>query len=100
MVQPKTTSATVTRTISGIKNPGVKVYIGEGIIPGSLVVASLSVTDNGKGDVLISGTVMGSIDYPTGIITWGDSATGGAFTASFVYIPACSPVSYSESQGL
>ena len=98
MTQTNPSTNKITRSLSYSISAGGSLYIGEGILPGSLSWSGgISLTDDSKGNVYNSSTIVGSIDYTTGIITFG--IPGGTWngTGSVSYIPACLPTATSHT---
>jgi len=100
VVQSANNTQAVTRTLAGVMTPGTRTIIGEGILPLSLSVPTISLTDNGKGDILQGSTVVGSIAYETGTILWGTTASGSSFNTSFTYMPAAPYVAFTQAEGM
>lgn len=93
-----TTSTTVTRTLNYAIASGGKLYIGEGILPGTLNwTGDVTLTDDSKGNVLNGSTIVGSIVYETGVIVFGTISSYSGSSGSVTYVPACSPTLISDS---
>lgn len=92
MLQTNAAITSVTRSISFTIAANSKLYIGEGVLPGSFNwTGGLTLNDNSKGDILNNGTVVGSITYATGIVTFTNVTGNSNGTGTVTYIPACSP---------
>lgn len=97
----QTNEETVSRSLSYSITSASKLMIGEAVVPASLSwVGGISFTDNGQGDILQSSTIIGTIDYTTGIITFG--TPGGPFsgTGTATYIPAAPKNGVSQTGGI
>lgn len=93
-------AGTISRSYSFDMSEGARLYIGEGVQIGSFEIPSLGLTDNSRGGLLISGVVVGSITYATGIIDWGSEATQGTGTRTVQYVPACAPSRVAFGDGI
>lgn len=77
-------------------------FVGGGILPGSLSVVRAGITVTDKGGVLISnGSQCGIVDYDNGILTLSVNVFGtSSGTHVVTYKPAVGPVFVSESVGI
>ncbi len=92
MLQTDETIVSVTRSVSYTIAANSKLFIGEGVLPGSFNwTGGLTLTDNSKGDLLNNGTIVGSIAYATGICNFTNVTGSTSGTGSVTYIPACAP---------
>lgn len=97
MIQTKK-DAYINRTLSYAITSGSKIFIGEGILPGTFTwTGGVSLTEDGFGNVKSGSTIVGSIIYSTGIITFGDIGTYNGATGTARYVPACTPRQISET---
>jgi len=92
MLQTNEAITKVTRSIAYTITTNSKLFIGEGVLPGSFEwTGGLTLTDNYKGDILNGGTVVGSIAYATGICTFTNISGSTSGTGTVSYVPACQP---------
>lgn len=79
-----------------------QMFVGGGILPGSLTVARGSVTLTDRGGRLISGDVeVGTVDYSNGVLSLSSNVFGTSpGTHTVTYMPAAQPTLVSESIGL
>jgi hypothetical protein len=77
-------------------------FIGGGILPGSLSISRGGITLTDKGGVLLSGTdQVGTVDYENGICTLVTSVWGaGAGAHTVIYTPASAPTLVTSSIGI
>jgi hypothetical protein len=77
-------------------------FIGGGILPGSLSISRAGITLTDKGGVLLSGTdQVGTVDYENGICTLVTSVWGtGAGAHAVTYTPAGTPTLVTSSIGI
>lgn len=89
-------------TVTAIFDATHSLYVGGGILPGTLSVARSGVTVTDSGGKLYSDvTEVGAIDYGNGVLTLGTSVFGtGAGAHDISYVPAASATIVSESIGL
>lgn len=85
-----TAAGTLTRTHTATIAPLGMYVTPTGIWPGSLTLTwgGTVVTDDGVGNVLISGAVVGTVVYSTGIVTFNASAPSTTSTMTETYRPA------------
>jgi hypothetical protein len=93
--------AAVVQTLYASFHPAQALFVGGGMAPGTVSVASgdVVVSDAG-GRLLAGGTQVGTVDYANGVLTLLVPVFGvyaQAFTVS--YQPAASPTSVTQSQG-
>lgn len=84
-------TVTITKDISYRLSPNSSFHVGTPVQKGSLSlrISGTTFSDNGKGDIVNTASVhVGSIDYTTGIISFGSSAPSSTGTGSISYIPA------------
>jgi hypothetical protein len=81
----------VTRVLPFSISPGGVMHIGEAVIPGSLNFSGggFSLTDDSERNVFNGSTLVGSIQYETGLITFGEPGTTTSGTGTLTYKPAC-----------
>lgn len=85
-------SVKITRSFVYKTSPNAQLYIGEGVLPGSLSMSGgLAMVDDGTGNVLVSGNIIGAIHYPSGTIALNANAPTGNYTSQLSYIPAAAP---------
>lgn len=91
-----------TDVINAVFTTSNALFIGGGILPGSLTVSSSGVTMTDKGGALeVGGQPVGSIDYINGVLTLSVNAFGnirGNHTVS--YTPAATPTVVNSSIGI
>lgn len=88
----------ITRSISASIVSSGKLYLGEGVYPGSFVWSGgMPLSDNAKGDVYSGSTLVGTIDYTTGIISFGSITGSFNMTGTASYVPAANPVQITET---
>jgi hypothetical protein len=89
-------------TTSAALSPTAALYLGAGIVQGSLslVTGATTLTDNARGDLLSGATVVGAIDYTEGVLTGvsGGPSYGGSKTITWT--PAAMPGAVSLTAGL
>lgn len=102
LIQTQDEAATVTRSVSFNITTNSKLYIGEGIIPGSFQWSGGITLDdgNGTGNIYNGSTIVGSIAYDTGIITFGNPGITTSGTGVVTYIPACTITQVSQTGGI
>ena len=101
MLQTRDPQVSISRSIQFNIAPNAKLHIGEGILPGSFSWSGgLSLNDDGEGNIYNGSTIVGSIVYATGIITFGNSVSSSSGTGTATYIPACSPQQISHTGGI
>lgn len=94
--------ATVTLTAVGVFNPSTRLFIGGGILPGSLTVERTGVSVIDEGGVLkVGATEVGSVDYENGILALSsDVFGGGSGNFNVKYIPGARPDFITQSVGV
>jgi len=89
-------------TTSATLSPTAALYLGAGIVQGSLslVTGAVTLTDNSRGDLLSGATVVGAIDYTEGVLTGvsGGPTYGGSKTVTWT--PAATPSAVSLTAGI
>lgn len=100
---PLTASGGVlTLTTSASLSPTASLYLGAGIVPGSLTLTTgaTTLTDNARGDLLSGATVVGALDYTEGVVagTSGGPTYGGSKTVTWT--PAAAPSAVNLSAGI
>lgn len=91
------------RTISMTFTTSQSMFVGGGILPGSLSVTRGGITITDRGGVLIdnANAQVGTVDYENGILSLQTNVFGsGAGTHSVVYTPARRPVVVTDSLGI
>lgn len=98
----KTSDGTVTRQITFDIKTNAKLFIGEGVIPGSLDFSGggVSITEDSKGNVYNGSEIVGSITYATGIIIFGNTGLNTSGTGTITYEPACVIGQISQTGGI
>lgn len=82
-------SLRVTRPVVANFAPNGKLFLGEGILPGSFTwTGGMNLTDDGIGNILFGTATVGSISYVNGIITFSAAASSFSGTGVASYIPA------------
>jgi hypothetical protein len=87
-----------TTTLDAVK-PGVSLFIGTPVFPGTLSigVSGSTITDDG-GALLRSGVPIGTIDYGTGICTWTDACPAfGTASKTVTFAPAARPLRVADT---
>lgn len=94
--QPVVQTITMTFTVTQ------QMFVGGGILPGSLTVVRGSVTLADRGGRLISGDIeVGAVDYANGVLSLSSNVFGTSpGTHTVTYMPAARPILVSESIGL
>lgn len=94
-------SGTVSVTTSAALSPTASMYIGSGIMPGSLSVVSGTVTftDSG-GELRANGISVGTVDYVNGVLAIAQGGATYSGTKSVTYRPASAPLSPSATMAL
>ncbi|WP_336936491.1 hypothetical protein [Acinetobacter beijerinckii] len=95
-------SGTITAPFTTTVNTSQSLYIGSGVLPGSVSFSLFGqeITDNGGTLRTVSGTQVGTIDYQTGHIVWTNAIGTGAATISLTFTPASAPTQPFESYAL
>jgi len=101
MVQTKDADPSVSRSLSFNISSNAKLYIGEGVKPGTFTwTGGADLFDDETGNIYNGSTIVGSIDYPTGVITFGSTGISATGTGTATYVPACAPQQVSHSGGI
>lgn len=79
----------VSRTMSLQLYNGSTFIIGEVVRQGTFSIPSQQITDDGQGQVLKGSTVVGSILYETGYVTWTNLPSNLNFSGTVSYVPGC-----------
>ena len=92
-------SGTITAPYTTTVNTSQSLYIGSGVLPGSVSfnLFGQAITDNGGTLRTVSGTQVGTIDYQTGLIVWTNAIGTGAATINLTFTPAAAPTQPFES---
>lgn len=95
-------SGTVTAPFTTTVNTSQSLYIGSGVLPGSVsfTLFGQAITDNGGTLRTAAGVQVGTIDYQTGHIVWTNAIGTGAATISLTFTPATAPTQPFESYAL
>lgn len=89
---------TVTRSIGYNITANSKLFLGESILPGTFSWSGgMTLVDDSAGNIYNGSTAVGSIDYTTGIITFGNPGVTLSGTGSATYTPACAPTEISDT---
>lgn len=65
-----------------------QMYVGEALVPGSFSISG-ALSDDGTGNILdIGSTIIGSIEYTTGVITFAADVDSSSGSANWTYMPA------------
>lgn len=96
----KKSGSAISFSVSLNVSKGTRMYCGTGIVRGSLSVVNggSTWTDDRKGNLVRSGTVEGTVEYGTGIVTFQISGISGTFNAS--YVPAVQTHGINRTYGL
>lgn len=94
--------AALTRTLTAAAGGTATLRLGGGAEPGSVSVDGAGYTwlDDGTGNVLRAGTVVGAIDYPTGLITFADAVAAAPGPVNASWVPAASVLRVGNSLGV
>ncbi|ENV09551.1 hypothetical protein F966_02209 [Acinetobacter higginsii] len=95
-------SGTIIAPFTTNVNTNQSLYIGSGVLPGSVSFSLFgqSIIDNGGTLRTVSGTQVGTIDYQTGHIVWTNAVGTGTTTISLTFTPAAAPTQPFESYAL
>ncbi|MCH7331469.1 hypothetical protein [Acinetobacter modestus] len=95
-------SGTIIAPFTTNVNTNQSLYIGSGVLPGSVsfTLFGQAITDNGGTLRTLSGTQIGTIDYQTGHIVWSNAVGTGPATISLTFTPAAAPTQPFESYAL
>ncbi len=95
-------SGTITAPYTTTVNTSQSLYIGSGVLPGSVSFSLFgqSITDNGGTLRTVTGTQVGTIDYQTGHIVWTNAIGTGSATINITFTPATAPTQTFESYAL
>jgi hypothetical protein len=94
LVQARASGTVNWSTTTQCVKPGVSLYLGGPLTPGTLSigVSGSTITDSG-GRAMLSGEQIGSVDYSNGVVLWADSCPNyGANSKSVTYTPAALPL--------
>lgn len=92
---------TLSRSITGAFSATASLYIGGGILPGSLSIARDAITLTDLGGVLYNSTTqVGTVDYANGLLSLTTSVWGTSGTFVITYAPAAAPVTVTRSAGI
>ena len=99
LVQTMDPLTSITRSISYSISTGAKLYIGEGILPGTFVWSGgYSLVDDGMGNILNGSNIVGSIEYANGTITFRTmTGTQTGSTGTATYVPAVTPTEVTDT---
>jgi hypothetical protein len=84
-------------------SPAAPIYVGGGILPGTLVVSRSGTTLTDVGGVLqinSSGTAVGTVDYANGVLALAQQVGSVSDVTNISYIPAGVPTVVNESFGI
>lgn len=83
-------------------SPGQNLFVGGGILPGSLSVSSsgIVVSDDGAGGLEAGGTQVGAVDYASGLLSASVDVYGGAVSLAVTHTPAARPEYVTKSVGI
>ncbi|MCK9348234.1 MAG: hypothetical protein M0P41_04810, partial [Sphaerochaeta sp.] len=96
-----TTITRVTRSVAYTIANNTKLYLGEGVLPGSFEwTGGIALYDDSAGNVMNAGTVVGSIAYASGTIIFTQVSSSMAGTGVASYIPACEPTEVASTGGI
>lgn len=95
-------SGKITAPFTTTVNTSQSLYIGSGVLPGSVSFSLFgqSITDNGGTLRTVTGTQVGTIDYQTGHIVWTNAIGTGSATINITFTPATAPTQTFESYAL
>ena len=89
VVQSQLVEVPVSKTMAFQLYNGQSLIVGEAVRQGTFSIPSQQITDDGQGNVLKGSTVVGSILYETGIISWVSLPTNSSFSGTVEYVPGC-----------
>jgi len=93
-------TSTISVTIGLPGSYPVTRYLGLGVLPGTLTVSGgVTLTDDGAGNLVVSGNTVGTIDYATGALTF-VSTPGWSGNATYNFKPAAAPQKVSETASI
>lgn len=80
----------ITKSIAYRVSPNGQFHVGTPVQRNSLNlrIGGMTLTDDGGGNIVGSGSAIGSIDYSTGIITFGSNVSSNSGSGTISYIPA------------
>lgn len=95
-------SGTITSPFTTTVNTSQSLYIGSGVLPGSVSFSLFgqSITDNGGTLRTVTGTQVGTIDYQNGHIVWTNAIGTGSATINITFTPATALTQPFESYAL
>ncbi len=95
-------SGTIIAPFTTNVNTNQSLYIGSGVLPGSVAFTLFgqAITDNGGTLRTVTGTQVGTIDYQTGHIVWTNAVGTGNTTINITFTPAVAPTQPFESYAL
>ncbi|MEO3355785.1 hypothetical protein [Acinetobacter haemolyticus] len=95
-------SGTITAPFTTNVNTNQSLYIGSGVLPGSVAFTLFgqAITDNGGTLRTVTGIQVGTIDYQTGHIVWTNAVGTGNTTINITFTPAVAPTQPFESYAL
>ncbi|ENW95790.1 hypothetical protein [Acinetobacter sp. NIPH 298] len=95
-------SGTIIAPFTTNVNTNQSLYIGSGVLPGSVAFTLFgqAITDNGGTLRTLTGTQVGTIDYQTGHIVWTNAVGTGNTTINITFTPAVAPTQPFESYAL
>jgi hypothetical protein len=96
----ETVNGKISRTLSTTISPNGQLHIGEGVLPGSLEMPAINLYDDSTGNIYMGSNIVGSIDYPTGVINFGSDVGTTYFTGICTYYPAAAPSQVSETAAI
>ena len=93
--------AAITQTLSLAWSPTQSMFVGGGILPGSLTVVrgGITVTDS-NGTLTAAGAECGSVDYANGVLSLSTALFAGAGAHTVTYTPAAPFTSVGKSVGI
>lgn len=89
VLQTQLAEVPVSKTMAFQMYNGNTFIIGEAIRQGTFSIPSQQISDDGTGNVLKGSTVVGSILYETGYVSWVSLPANMNFSGTVEYVPGC-----------
>jgi len=89
VLQTQLAEVPVSKTMAFSMYNGNTFIIGEAIRQGTFSIPSEQISDDGTGNVIKGSTIVGSILYETGYVSWVSLPTDKNFSGTVEYVPGC-----------